>query len=109
MVFDVLDEVLHFVVCLLTYDKEGDSMVGTWVDIVEIVDVGSDEFEDEHDVVTFVKVGLFKLLYSLRNLLFLFVLLDKFVHVNLLSRLYYNLLFTLLLLHSLWLNFSLFF
>jgi len=59
------------VVGLLADYEEGDEMVG--VDVVEIEDVGSYVFEDEHDVVTLVKIDLLVSFNRLGDLFSLFV------------------------------------
>ena len=63
----------------LADDKEGDSMIG--LDGEEGVDVGSDILEDEHDVVSMIKVDSLVILHCLCNFLLFFVFLQEFLHV----------------------------
>lgn len=55
--FDMLVEGSHLMICLFAEDEESDLVVG--LDVHEVVDVGGDELEDEHDVVSFVEVQFF--------------------------------------------------
>lgn len=85
-------ECLHVVVGLLADDEERDKMVG--VDVVEVEDVGSDVFEDEHDVVPLVEVYLLVSLHCVGDLL------PLLVHLLHLLEIHRDLLFHLLdLLH----------
>lgn len=60
---------------LLTDDEESDSVIG--IDFEEGVDVGSDVFEDEHDIIPVVEVGSLVILDCLLDLLlFLHLLLQ---------------------------------
>lgn len=54
LVFDQFNEVFHAVICFFAEDEESDAVVG--FDVIEVVDVGSDELEDKHDVVPSVQV-----------------------------------------------------
>ena len=53
---DILIKFFHVKVGFFADDEEGDSVVG--VEVVEIENVGCHMFEDEHDVVAAVEVGL---------------------------------------------------
>ena len=52
--FDILMEGLHLMIGLFAEDEERYLVVG--FDGHEIVDVGRNKFEDEHDIVSFVKI-----------------------------------------------------
>lgn len=70
---------------LLADDEEGDFVVG--LDLGELIDVGRDELEDEHDVVAPVQVELLVLLQRVVDFLLLLVLLQQPRHVVRLYRL----------------------
>ena len=89
-VFEEVEKSFDFVVGLFGDDEEGDCVVGT--DIFEAIDVGSDEFEDEHEIVPFVEVNLLVLLNF-------FIFLDKLIHVHLLRGLDNDLFLAFLLFH----------
>ena len=65
---------------LLADDEQGDEVVG--VDVVEVEDVWSDVFEDEHDVVSLVKVDLLVSLDCVGDLLSLLVHLLHLLEIN---------------------------
>jgi len=54
-------------------------------DCVEVVDVGSHKFKDEHDIVSLIQVDLFVFLDCLCDFFLFFVLLAQLIHVNMLG------------------------
>jgi len=83
---------------LLADDEQSDAVV--CLDVIKIIDVRSNEFEDEHNVVPLVQVNLLVLFNRLRNLLFLLIFLYVLIHVNFLGR-FNNLFAAFLFLHLL--------
>lgn len=64
----------------LADDEKGDQVVG--VDVVEVEHVGSDVFEDEHDVVSFVQIDLLVSLNGVGDFLSLLVHLLHLLEVH---------------------------
>lgn len=87
LVADQMYKTFHVVVCLFAEYEHSDVMVCS--DVQKVGDVGRHEFEDEHDVISFVQVGFLVLLNSLVYFLFFLVLLDQLLHVHFWCR-YYN-------------------
>jgi hypothetical protein len=91
---------LDVMVCFFGQNEEGDSVVGS--DIIKIIDVGSHELENEHDVVSLIEVGLLVFLNELHYFFLLLVFYYQFVHIHFLCN--HNVLLGFLLLHTLLLS-----
>ena len=82
---------------LFANDEERDTVIS--LDVVKVVDVGSDKLEDEHNIVSSVQINLLVSLNRLANLLFFLIFLKKLLHINFSCRLGNDLFLAFSLLH----------
>lgn len=100
LIADKVHKTLHVMVCFFGQNEESDSMVGS--DIIKVINVGSYELENEHDIVSLIEIGLLVFLNELHYFFLLLVFYNQFVHIHFLWN--HNDLFGFLLLHTLLLS-----